>query len=100
MDISALNLPLLYVRLIGAGLHVVFLAVLNVFFYLDKRHVALGLCFSLAIMNTIFTQISVSLGPNYYGYGFAIALMFVVLSGMFILSRKLNRLEYETFMLQ
>lgn len=100
MDISALNLPLLYVRLIGAGLHVLFLAVLNVFFYLDKRWVALGLCVSLATMNAVFTQISVYLGPTFYGYGFAIALMIVVLSGMWILSHKLNRLEYETFMLQ
>lgn len=100
MDISPLNLPLLYVRLIGAGLHVVFLAILNVFFYLDKRIIALWLCGSFAAMNTAFTEVSIMLGPAYYGYGFAIALIVVVLTGMLVLSWKLDELEYETFMLQ
>lgn len=100
MGISPLNLPLLYVRLIGAALHVVFLAILNVFFYLDKRLIALWLCLALAIMNTAFTEISLMLGPAYYGYGFAVAMAVVVLTGMLVLSWKLDELEYETFMLQ
>ena len=100
MDISPLNLPLLYVRLIGAALHVVFLAILNVFFYLDKRLIALWLCIALAVMNTAFTEISLMLGPAYYGYGFAVALTVVVITGMLVLSWTLDELEYQTFMLQ
>lgn len=100
MDISPLYLPLLYVRLIGAALHVVFLAILNVFFYLDKRLIALWLCAMLTVMNTVFTEVSLMLGPDYYGYGFAFAMAAIVLAGMLVLSWKLDDLEYETFMLQ
>ena len=100
MDISPLNLPLLYVRLVGAALHVVFLSVLNVFFYLDQRQIALWLCLAVAVMNTAFTAASVMFGPNFYGYGFAAAVGIAALVGMLVLSWKMNRLEYETFMLQ
>jgi uncharacterized membrane protein len=100
MDISPLNLPLLYLRLIGAALHVLFLAILNVFFYLDRRMIALWLCVGLTVPNLIFTQVSIMLGPEYYGYGFAVAMLAVVLTGLLILSKTLEELEYETFMLQ
>ena len=40
------------------------------------------------------------LGPDYYGYGFAVALAVVVLISMLALSWTLEELGYETFMLQ
>jgi len=43
---------------------------------------------------------SLMLSPVYYGYGFAVALAVVVLTGMLALSWTLEELEYETFMLQ
>ena len=39
--ISELHLPLLYVQVVGASLQVVFLGLLNVFFYLDKRMIVM-----------------------------------------------------------
>jgi len=43
---------------------------------------------------------SLQLGPNFYGYGFAVSVLIVVLAGFVMMSRTMARLEYETFMLQ
>ena len=100
LGISTLYLPLLYIDVIAAGLQVVLLGILNVFFYLDKRKIVLVLCASFVVLNTGLTFLSMQLGPAFYGYGFALALLIVVLAGFVMLTRKLAVLEYETFMLQ
>ena len=100
LGISELYLPLLYVQVIGAGLQVGLMAVLNVFFYLDQRRVVLLLCSEFVILNIIFTAISLAFGAALYGYGFTLAVLLTLVTGLILLSRRLNRLEYETFMLQ
>lgn len=100
LGISRLYLPLLYVDVVAAGLQVVLLGILNIFFYLDKRHIVVFLCLLFLVANIILTALSLHLGAFYYGYGFAISLLITVLAGMHLLSRKLDLLEYETFMLQ
>ncbi|MBL8385799.1 MAG: exopolysaccharide Pel transporter PelG [Burkholderiales bacterium] len=100
LGISTLYLSLLYVDVVAAGLQVVFLGILNVFFYLDKRRVVLFLTALFVVLNVAFTAVTIELGPPYYGYGFACALLVVTMLGAWQLSRTLWRLEYETFMLQ
>jgi uncharacterized membrane protein len=100
LGISTLYLPLLYIDVIAAGLQVVLLGILNVFFYLDKRRIVLALCATFVVLNLALTLVSVHLGPAFFGYGFALALLVVVLAGLALLSRTLGLLEYETFMLQ
>jgi polysaccharide biosynthesis protein PelG len=100
LGISTLYLPLLYIDVIAASLQVVLLGILNVFFYLDKRRIVLFLCGSFVVLNIVFTWVSIQLGPTFYGFGFALAVFLVVLAGCVLLSRKLELLEYETFMLQ
>ena len=100
LGISRLYLPLLYVDVVAAGLQVVLLGILNIFFYLDKRHIVVFLCLLFLAANLAFTSLSLHLGASYYGYGFALSLLITVLAGMQLLSRKLDLLEYETFMLQ
>jgi uncharacterized membrane protein len=48
----------------------------------------------------ILTALSLSLGAPFYGYGFALAALVTLATGLWQLDRKLQRLEYETFMLQ
>lgn len=100
LSISELYLPLLFVNLISAGLQVVFLAVLNVFFYLDKRWETLFLTGAFVVLNGALTAITLLLGPKFYGYGYAIALLVVNMAGFWVLTRKLDQLEFDTFMLQ
>lgn len=100
LGISTLYLPLLYVDVIGAALQVVLLGVLNVLFYLDQRRIVLLLTALLPSANLGLTALTLKLGPLWYGYGFALAMLLTVLVGVALLARKLERLEFETFMLQ
>lgn len=100
LEISTLYLPLLYVDVISASLQMVFLGILNVLFYLDRRFIVLCLTGGFAVLNIIFTYISLKMGPVLYGYGFALAMLITVLVSFVWLTNKIDKLEYETFMLQ
>lgn len=100
LGISQLYLPLLYVVVIGAALQVALLGILNVLFYLDQRRSVVFLAALLPISNALFTGVSIHLGAVWFGYGFTLAMLLTVLCGAVILGRKLERLEYETFMLR
>lgn len=98
LGISPLYQRLLYIDVVAAGLQVVFLGLCNVLFYLDKRRAALGLSLLLLAANLLFTMASVALGAEFYGYGFAAALLIAVLAGLWSLDRNLHDLEFRTFM--
>ena len=100
LEISLLYLPLLFVNLISVGLQVVFLGILNVFFYLDKRRIVLLLTGLFVIFNGVFTAITLYLGPKFYGYGLAAALLLCIMLGFRLLDKVFDELEYNTFMLQ
>jgi len=98
--ISHLYLPLLHIDLVGVSLQVLFMAVINVLFYLDKRIVAAWLCLLFFVTNLLLTVLTQLLGPMFYGYGFALSLLVVCIVAIVALTRNMERLEYETFMLQ
>ncbi|MDQ0139803.1 exopolysaccharide Pel transporter PelG [Cupriavidus necator] len=100
LGISELYLPLLYVDVIGASLQVVLLGVLNIYFYLDRRREVLLLTALFVVLNFALTLVTLQLGPAWYGYGFAVSLLVVVALALAMLDYKLERLEYETYMLQ
>ncbi len=100
LDLSPHHLPLYGIDLVAAGGQVLLLAVLDVVFYLDQRRVALWLTLELVGANTVLTLLSKVLGVSFYGYGFAVAVFLTAVTGLVVLSRKLDRLEFETFMLQ
>ncbi|MGH8764845.1 MAG: exopolysaccharide Pel transporter PelG [Burkholderiales bacterium] len=98
--IPQLYLPLLYIDVVAAGLQVVLLGLLNVYFYLDKRRTVLGVTLLFLVLNGLFTWATLHLGVTWFGYGFAIAVLVTVIAGFYMLDKKLESLEYETFMLQ
>jgi uncharacterized membrane protein len=100
IGISQLYLSLLYIQVVAAGLQVVLLGILNVLFYLDRRREVVVLTGLLLLGNVVFTALTLRLGAFWYGYGFAGALLVAVFVGLMLLERKLETLEYETFMLQ
>ncbi|WP_248803099.1 exopolysaccharide Pel transporter PelG [Pseudomonas sp. MWU13-2100] len=99
LGMSSYYLPLFYIDLIGVSIQVVFMAILNVFFYLDKRAIVLELCLLFVVLNAALTVLSLYLGPSFFGYGFTFSLLVCVLLGLARLSTALDDLEYETFML-
>lgn len=100
LGISHLYLPLLYLHVVAASLQVVLLGLLNIFFYLDRRRVVLGLTALLLVLNVGLSVVTLKLGASFYGYGVALAMMITVFVAMLALESKLHKLEYETFMLQ
>jgi polysaccharide biosynthesis protein PelG len=98
VGISALYVPLLTVQSVAAGLQVLFLSILTVYFYLDERRTVLLLCVLFVVTNTVFTFISLRLGPAYFGYGFVISLLVSVVAGVKALEKSMAELEYTTFM--
>jgi uncharacterized membrane protein len=71
--ISVLHLPLFYIDAAGVALQVLLLSVTSMFFYLDRRRAVSGLVVLLVVSNAALTWLSQLLGPEYYGYGFALA---------------------------
>lgn len=100
LGLSTLFLPLLQVQVVAAAMQVMVLAVINVLFYLDERRLVLLLCLELLLGNALLSAWSIQLGPSYYGYGFALALLVTLLHGLHLLDRRFTQLEYRTFMLQ
>jgi polysaccharide biosynthesis protein PelG len=85
---------------VAASLQVVLLGVLNVFFYLDRRRVVLRLSVLLLVLNFALTAVSIELSPAAYGYGFALALGITVIAALVALEVTLEKLAYQTFMIQ
>lgn len=88
------------VNVLGVGGLVLLLALLNVYFYLDERRLALWLTGIFATTNLAFSWISIQMGPSFYGYGFVGSVVVTSITGLILLARQLQTLEYETFMLR
>ncbi|MCS7101669.1 MAG: exopolysaccharide Pel transporter PelG [Burkholderiaceae bacterium] len=100
LGISPLYAPLLSIMVVGAGLQVLLLGVLNVLYYLDRRRLAASLVLLFLLANGALTAATLALGPEYFGYGYAGSVLIACVAGLIVLDRVFERLEYETFMLQ
>jgi len=100
-----LNIPLLYLGLlhiltIGAMLQIAFMSVLAILYYLDRKKVAMWLSISFLVLNTVLTLWSITLGPAFFGYGYTVSLLLVFIASLVVIRNEMDRLDYETFMLQ
>ncbi len=100
LNIPQLYLGLLYILTIGAMLQIAFMSVLAILYYLDRKHKAMWLCIAFFLLNTVLTLISIEIGPSMFGYGYAVSLLIVFIASLLVIRHEMNRLEYETFMLQ
>lgn len=98
--ISRLHAPLLRVDAAAVSLQVLLLALVSVFFYLDRRRVVLGLTALLCLSNGLATALSLRLGVAWFGYGFAFSMAITVLVAILTLRHTLRHLVRDTFMLQ
>lgn len=100
IGISTLYLPLLQIDVVAAALQVLFLGILNIFFYLDRRGLVLALTTLFLVLNAALTWLTLLIGPMAYGFGFAGALLITVVISVYSLDRCFDRLEFRTYMLQ
>ncbi len=98
LGISDKFVHLYYIDLVGVAAQVLMLAVLNVAFYLDKLRDALILTTTLLVTNTVFTLITIKLGPIYYGYGFGLSMTLTAFVGIALVSHEMDNIEFRTFM--
>ncbi len=96
--IPAFYTYLFHVDVVGVAFQVVLLAALTVLFYLDCRKVVAYLAGFFATANLVLTIVTQQLGPRFYGFGFLAAAGITSLLALSLLSRRLERLDYETFM--
>ena len=100
LHIPQLYLGLLYILSIGAMLQVAFMSVLAIFYYLDRKKIAMWLSILFFVSNALFTFISINMGPAFFGYGYTVSLLFVFMLSLIAIRNEMDRLDYETFMLQ
>ncbi len=100
LGISYYYETLLQVDMVGVGIQVIMMAVMNVLFYLDRRKEALQLSLVFLGSNTLFTLASQKTNPAFFGYGFVIGVTLTTIIGLLMINRILRDLEYETFMLR
>lgn len=91
---------LFVIYVIAVSIQVILLAINNILYYLDKRKFTLILAIFFAISNILFTAISQHFGPTFYGVGYASSVFLTLIVGSYLVYQTLNKLEYETFMLQ
>lgn len=96
--IPAFYTYLFNIDVVGVGFQVVLLGALTVLFYLDCRKVALAISALFAGLNLSLSIVTQQLGPRFYGFGFLLAAAVTSLVALSALSRRLERLDYETFM--
>jgi uncharacterized membrane protein len=100
LGITGVAPALFNIHLLGVGAQLLFLSILNVFYYLDQRQSAFTVCLVFLLGNTLLTWATLQWGPDFYGCGFTAAVWLTCGVSLLILSRKLDALVYETFMLQ
>jgi len=100
LHIPQLYLGLLFILTIGAMLQIAFMSVLAILYYLDRKKVAMWLCVAFFVSNTVLTLISINIGPSMFGYGYTVSLLLVFMASLIVIRNEMDRLDYETFMLQ
>jgi len=100
LKIPQLFLGLMHILTIGAMLQIAFMSVLAILYYLDRKVEAMWLSIAFFVLNTVLTFISIDMGPAMFGYGYTVSLLIVFLASLVVIRNELDRLNYETFMLQ
>ncbi len=100
LHISALYLGLFYILTIGALLQLAFMSILAILYYLDRKKSAMWLSIAFFLLNGLLTWLSIDMGTAMYGYGYTVSLLIVFTFGVLVIRDEMEKLNYETFMLQ
>jgi polysaccharide biosynthesis protein PelG len=98
LGISPLYAGQLAVLSVGVMLQLLVMAALNILFYLDDLRETVVITAIMFVSNAILSMASIALGPDFYGYGFSLAMLITALVALALASRRFERLNRETFM--
>ncbi len=99
LKLPMLYLNLLYIMYVGAGLNVILWGLLSILYYTTRYVQAVYVSLLFLVGNIGFTLLSQYLGPPYYGYGFALSLLFSSALALIFLNSIFEDLTYTTFMM-
>jgi uncharacterized membrane protein len=100
--LTALGLPVSQVGMfrygVAGSLFLVFLLFsVVILMYLDRQREILVSVVSLLVLNTVLSLVTLDMGYQYYGLGFAVAALVSMLIALVHLTNQLYSLEYMTF---
>jgi polysaccharide biosynthesis protein PelG len=98
MGLAPIFVYLFRINVISACLLVTLIAQLNVLYYLDKQERVFIITLLFFILNLVFTLLTLYLGPLFFGYGFALSLVFSNLLAVFMMIPAFKQLTYYSFM--
>lgn len=98
-NLSFLYIPIFHILLLAVYMQLIFMMLLAILNYFDRRKEVLILSLVFVLLNGSFTYISIALGPYFYGYGFLTSLFICNIFAVLLLRRFLNEIHYQTFML-
>lgn len=101
--LSALGQPIVQSRLfridiLSANMVIIFISLLNLNFYLDKRKEAMQFVIVFFLSNVLFSMLSIKMGVYYYGYGFLLSLILTNFISIVSVNHTFKRLTFSTFM--
>ena len=97
IGLGAVQAGIFQIALLGTLLLVVFMALLMVLHYLDKRRDALVCCAIFTAVNTAVTTWSIIAGERWFGVGFLVAAGTGMLLAAYYVNDHLRHLEHDTF---
>lgn len=89
---------LLRIDIVAASLLTLFIGQLNLLYYLNRAQTVFYITALFFILNLFFTYLSFYLGPLYYGYGFAIALLCCNTLSIVALIKSFKKMTFYSFM--
>ena len=99
LNISFLQLGMFRIGVLGAFFHVMFLVMTILLSYFDIRRMTLAIQTLFLVLNGIGTIAAMKFGFQFYGYGYFLATIVAFALTFLAMSRVLNRLPYQTFVL-
>lgn len=97
VGLTATQSGIFQISVIGVFLLVIFLAVLTVLHYLDRRREAMYSCLVFAVANTGITAATIIGGERWFGFGFFVAAAAGLFVAVHFLNNHLRQLNYHTF---
>ena len=97
IKLSAAQVPLMRVALLGAFLQILLLLSIIVLFNFDLRKRVLAIAVFFLLTNAGLTWLSLGMGVPFYGYGYGCACLLSALLALKLLAHALENLEFITF---
>ncbi len=98
--LSELQIPMFRVCLMGSFLQVLLMVNIIILFYFDLRKYVLAVVGLFLLSNVGLSSLTVSMGIQYYGYGYTYACFISLMLAFYLLNLCIRDLEYTTFVKQ